>query len=142
MNPIFALILIALAFTVGIVVKEPAVYAHAEVSKFFAPAPIPKAPEYIYIKKEDERLLKERNDRVAFCESKLKLVINDEGMYNLGLKEYCKDPYEVSKITGEPVYYFPMYKEMKAIIKSGAKAPTPVNAPPTPKTGGSHTQGK
>jgi hypothetical protein len=142
MNPIFALILLVIGGGLYAVSEESVVHAYNEVNKMFAPAPIPKDPIYMEIKKEDERMLKERNDRVAFCESKLKLVLNDEGMYNLGLKEYCKDPYEVNKITGEPVYYFSVYKDMKSIMKSGAKAPVPLSVPPTPKTGVSYTQGK
>jgi hypothetical protein len=124
MNPIFLAFYTFIVCVLCLFAKDPVVHAYDEVSKLFAPAPIPKDPIYMDIKKEDEKRLKERNDRVAFCESKLKLVLNDEGMYNLGLKEYCQDPTEFNEKTGEPVYYFPIYKDMKAMM--GKKAPTPL----------------
>jgi hypothetical protein len=140
MNPIFALILLIIGGGLYAVSEESVANAYNEVNKMFAPAPIPKDPIYMEIKKEDERRLKERNDRVAFCESKLKLVLNDEGMYNLGLKEYCQDPTAFNEKTGEPVYYFSIYKEMKAMM--GKKAPTPLAPLSNVVKGASNTLGK
>jgi hypothetical protein len=141
MNPIFALILLSLGVIGGVCVKEPVVHAYDEVNKFFAPTPMPKSLDLISLNQEEAKTRKERNDRVARCESALRTNINDEGMFNLGMEKYCKDPYEVNKITGKPIYYFPAYKDTKAMMKSGAKAPAPLSVPPTPKTG-VHTLGK